>query len=88
MAVKSALITPGEAAGVCVCVRALCVLSVVYIRGCFKCVFIGICDEIARHSLSPDPVWKVPPLPVEQEVFPPFPPLAVTSTARHEVICI
>ena len=76
---------------VCVCVCSVCVCvhgnTWCGIYTWEKCVFIGICDEIAGHSLGPDPVWKVPPLAVEQEVSPPTSP-AVTSTARHEVICI
>ncbi len=55
------------------------------IQGYFKCVFITICDEIARHSLGLDLVWKVPSAYPAGSVSP---PLAVTSTARHRVICI
>lgn len=45
-------------------------IGVVYV-GILKCVFISICDAIARHSLSFDPVWKVPAARPAGSVFPP-----------------
>lgn len=75
MAVKSALITRGEAVGVCVCVLAcVCVcVRVNTLHGVcvyFKCVFITICDEIARYSLSFNLVWKVPSAHPAGSLFP------------------